>query len=341
MLYNIRRMSYDPRSILAIDITPFGRSLSLLPTVRTLRTAYDKTFIAVAANRGRCELLTAQNLADEVIDLGPIKAGEQGAGTSLKRMAQLVRKARRSDYDLALDFSPRVETQALTRVFLKCRTITPSRLSNILDTLLGRKGRGRRSSDHASEYENVLGQLGLKIQDPGRLIEVPEDEHAKFEQRLARHGSRGGEPIVVLHASNAGEAFEWPVEHFMELASRLVNNYGARIVAIDDPASDSFTDAVGKLLPGKGIKIASPRALELAAACARGSIVVTDDPGLAALCEMVGTPVLEIADAPTAPRSPSHRIVQGSSRGRVEVEEVYSLACEMLQESRTVSLFHR
>ena len=341
MLYNAWHMSHDPRSILAIDTTAFGRSLSLLPAIRTLRAAYDKTFIAVAANRGLCELLTTRNLVDEVIDLGPIRTGEPGAGSSLKRMAQLIRKARRSDYDLVLDFSPRVETQALARFFLKTRTITPSRLSNILDALLGRKGRGWRSSDHASECENVLGQLGLRIQDTDRLIEVPEDEHAKFEQRLARHGSRGGEPIVVLHASNAGESFEWPIEHFMELASRLVNNFGARIVAIDDPASDSFTGAVGKLLPGKGIKIASPRALELAAACARGSIVVTDDPGLAALCEMVGTPVLELADAPTLSRSPSHRIVQGSSRRRIEVEEVYTLACEMLQESRTVSLFHR
>ncbi|HYP27526.1 MAG TPA: glycosyltransferase family 9 protein [Blastocatellia bacterium] len=334
-------MSYAPRSILVIDTSPFGRSLSLLPSVRALRAAYPKTFITVAVNRGMSELLTAQKLADEVIDLGQIKSGEQGPGASLKRLAQLVRKARRDDFDLVLDFSPRLETQALTRLFLRGRTITPSKLSNILDSLLGRRERGWRSADHGSECESVLSQLGLRCQEPGLLIEVPEDEHAKFEQNLERHGSRGGEPIVILHASNSGETFEWPVAHFAELASRLASNYGARIVALDDPACDGFTDAVGKLMPGGGIKMCAPRALELAAACARASIVVTDDSGLAALCGTVGTPVIELADFPAPSHSRSHRVVQGSSRGRIEVEEVYSLACEMLRESRTVSLFHR
>jgi len=224
---------------------------------------------------------------------------------------------------------------------MKSRAITPSKLANIMDALMGRRDRGWGRTDHGSECENVLRQLGLRIQEGGPSIEVPEEEHARFEQKLTKHGSRGGEPIVILHASSAGEKFEWPIGNFLELASRLVNNYGARIVAVDDPASDSFTGAVGRLLPGKGIKIRSPRALELAAACSRGSIVVTDDAGLAALCGMVKTPVLEIADAPSASRSPGHRIVQGSSRGRIEVEEVYALACEMIQESRSVSLFHR
>lgn len=334
-------MSYAPRSILAIDASPFGRSLSLLPSVRALRAAYPKTFIAVAANRGVSELLTAQKLVDEVIDLGNIRAGEQGPGASLKRVAQLARRARKDDFDLVLDFSPRLETQALARFFLRGRVVTPSKLSNILDSLLGRKERGWRASDHRSECDSVLSQLGLRSQESGPLIEVPEDEHAKFEQNLERHGSRGGEPIVILHAANAGGALAWPVENFAELASRLVSNYGARIVAVDDPASHSFTGAVGKLLPGKGIKMSAPRALELAAACARGSIVVTDDSGLAALCETVGTPVIELSDTPALSNSRGHRVVQGSSRGRIEVEEVYSLACEMLQESRTVSLFHR
>jgi hypothetical protein len=56
----------------------------------------------------------------------------------------------------------------------------------------------------------------------------------------------------------------------------------------------------------------------------------------------MGTPVLEISDD-TAAKSSSkaHRVVQGSSRARVATDEVYEIACEMLQASRSETLFRR
>ncbi|HVG22158.1 MAG TPA: hypothetical protein VNI02_24190, partial [Blastocatellia bacterium] len=131
-------MSYQPRSILVADMSPFGRSLFLLPAIRSLRAAYPKTFIAVATSAGTCQLLEATGLIDEAIDLGVIKASSDGSyAGALKRAARLYRRARRLQFDLVIDFSPRLETQALFRFIVRARTITPSRMPRVIEMLLG------------------------------------------------------------------------------------------------------------------------------------------------------------------------------------------------------------
>lgn len=327
----------QPRSLLAIDASPFGRSIALLPVVRSLRTAFPNAFITVATSTGTCELLSVTGLVDETIDLGVIKPTESGGANAFKRIARLFKQARR-DYDLALDFSPRIETQMLTRLIVRARTITPSRLPHIIELLIA--GAGRRGGGHATDYENVLRQIGIGPGDSQFRVALPVEAHDEFERLLERKGSRGGEPIVVLYSASAGGANAWPVESFGEIGQRLANNFGARIVVADEPSDNSFTEAVAGLLPPTAIKLASPRSLELAAAIARASLVITDEAGLARLASEMGTPVIEIAESrDIAAMTPSHRIVCGSSRSRVGADEVFELACEMIQDSRSASLF--
>src|ERR1051325_7814831 len=120
----------QPRAILAIDTTPFAHSLPLLAAIRALRTDLPETYGAVAATPGLGELLAAARLADETIDLGVIKPHEGGDG--LKRLVRLFKRARRRDYDLVLDFSPKLDTQVLSRLVVRARTVMPTRLPRLL-----------------------------------------------------------------------------------------------------------------------------------------------------------------------------------------------------------------
>jgi ADP-heptose:LPS heptosyltransferase len=329
-------MRYQPRSILAIDVSPFGRSIALLPVIRALRSAFANTFIAVATSTGTSELLAATGLADETIDLGLVNASKGGGG--LKRLIRLFNRTSRREYDLVLDFSPRLETQMLSRLVVRGRTITPSRLPHVIELLIG--GAGRRASGRATDYESVLRQVGIGLSEARLAVSLPDEAHAQFERLLERKGSRGGEPIVVLYAANVADAHGWPVESFGEIGQRLANNFGARIIAADEPTDNSFTEAVSALLPQTAIKLASPGALELAAALARASLVITDETGLARLASEMSTPVIEIVEAMnSSPYSKSHRAIGGSSRVRVSADDVYEAASEMIQDSRSASLF--
>jgi ADP-heptose:LPS heptosyltransferase len=327
-------MLYPARSILAIDLSPFGRSLGLLPAIKAVREAYPATFLVVAATTGTCELIAAANLADETIDLGVIKA--VGNASGLKRSLTLARRSRRYNFDLILDFSPRLETMLVSSLLLRARTITPSSIPRAIEFFLKFGGRQLRSDDYAS----VLKQIGIKPE--GNFQFAPSvEEDSRFEQFLARGGSRGGELIVLLYATGAQGTRGWTFEAFAEVGTRLANNFGARIIAADQPADREFTDAVGKLF--SSLMLVAPRAPFLIAALARASIVVTDDGALARLAAGVGTPVIELGDsrADQRPLSERHRVVRANRSARVSTDEVYEIACEMIQESRSTSLFDR
>jgi ADP-heptose:LPS heptosyltransferase len=326
-------MQQPPRAILAIDTAPFADSLSLLAAIRALRIAMPQTFVAVAAATGVGELLAATRLADETIDLGVIKSHQGSDG--LKRLARLFKRTRQREYDLVLDFSPKLDTQVLSRFVMRARTVMPARLPRVLDLLIG----GPRGG--ASEYGAVLRQIGVELRDERLGIIVPADEHAQFEKLLERSGSRGGEPIVVLYAADASHESGWPVGAFVEIGQRLANAFGARIVALDEPGDGGFTTAIGARLPKSAIKLTAPRAFQFAAATARASLVVTDATGAAQMATDVGTPVIEITENQNASRATSdfHRLVRGPSRARISTDEVYELACSLIQSSRSAQLF--
>ncbi|MEK6286423.1 MAG: hypothetical protein AABO57_11830 [Acidobacteriota bacterium] len=337
-------MPYPAHSIMAMDLSPFGRSIALLPAMRALRTSYPEAVLVAAAPNGTCELLSGCGLVDETIGLGVIKLPDRAYAGALKRLVSLLRRSRRYNFDLVLDFSPRLETQIVSRMILRARVFAPSRLPRVIETLLGLGGMPR-SAGHSglSDYSNVLRKAGVEMIDERLRIIPPVEEDARFEHRLASSGSRGGELIVLLYASNSGSRRGWPVASFGEIGMRLANNLGARIVAADEPSDGAFTNDVSALLPPGAIKLAEPRALELAAAIARASIVITDERAIAQIASELNTPVIEVADTVTleAASSGTHRIAQASPASHVSTDEVYEIACEIIQESRSASLFQR
>lgn len=332
---------HPARSILAIDSSPFGQSLAALPAMRALRASYPNAFILAAAADGTAELLMDGAAVDETIEMGVIKTSDGGRPGALKRALRLAGRVRRHSIDLVLDFSSALETQIVARLVVRARTITPSQFPRAIEILMGLAPRtGDRG---ASAYQSVLRQIGVELSDLHLAVSHSAGEDERFEQLLLRSGSRGGEPIAMLFAASPGDRRGWPVESFGEIGSRLANNFGARVVCADQPADESFTDAIYALLPNGAIKLAKPHALELAAALARASVVITDAPAIAQLASERDTPVIEVADSgpDEAAQSQTHRIVRGSSRRRVSTDEVFDIACQMIQESRSASLFQR
>ena len=331
------------RSILVLETSQFGSALALLPAVRALRASYPKALLVAATSTGICELLNASALVDDTIELKAIKSPNPEYFDSLKRLAALIKGTRRYNFDLVLDFSPRLETQIASRLILRSRTITPSRPSRVIELLIGWAGAKFIRQSGSSKYDNVLSQAGVDFDDTSVRVEVPEQEHARFEQRLVKAGSRGGELLALLHSSNPNDTSSWPVGSFAELAGRLSNTFGARIIAVDEPSDRTFTDALTPLLPAGAIRLVEPSAFEFVAAIARASLVITDQTMVARIASEMGTPAIEIADtiASRIASTAEHRVLEGPSRKRVTPDEAYEAACEMIHKSRSPGLFQR
>src|SRR5215471_3856491 len=310
-------MNYSPRSMLALDSSPFGRSLNLLPVMRALRESFPQAYLGVAAHVGTCETLQVQGLVDTTISLGVVKFPGSGAD-AIKRAWRLVRKVRGYNFDLVLDFAPRLETQLISRLVLGAPVLSPVRLPRAFSRILEFAGAPRSFGQNARDnYSSVLRQLKVEIRDNQFGMVIPPEEDRLFEQRLYSNGFRGGEILVLLYASNPENGRGWPVAAFGEISTRLANNFEARTVVADQPSDDSLIRGVEALLPQGAIKLSEPRAFEVFAAIARASVVITDDPAIAQIAEELSTPAIEISDShSTRSSSSSHRIVSSSSRGR-------------------------
>src|SRR5215510_8127481 len=334
-------MRYSARSILALDVSPFGRSLSLIPATRALRASFPQAYLGVAAHIGTCEVLQAQRLVDMAIPLGVVKLPATGPD-AIKRGWTIMRQARGYSFELILDFSPRLETQLISRIVLGVPVLSPGRLPGAIGRLFEFGGVRPGGSSALTDYSSVLRQLNVEIQDERIEVLTPSEEDEMFEKRLYSSGSRGGEMVDLIYAANPESARGWPVAAFGEIATRLANNFSARIVIADEPYDNALTRRLGGWLPSGAIKLVQPRASEVFAAIARATVVITDEAVIAQIASELSTPAIEIRDSLTTMRSsPSHRIVTGSSRGRVSVQEVFDVACEMIQENRSRSLFQR
>jgi ADP-heptose:LPS heptosyltransferase len=335
-------MGYPTRSILSLDVSPFGRSLNLMPVMRALRSSFPQAYLGVAAHTGTCEALQALGLIDMTIPLGVVKLPVSGRA-AIKRGWTLARRVRGYNFDLVLDFSPRLETQLISRLVLGAPVLSPGRLAGAFGRFLEFSGAVRSPGAPAlADYSSVLRQLNAEIQDTRIGIVTSPEEDAMFEQRLHSSGSRGGEMLVLLYAANPESVRGWPVAAFGEIATRLANNFNARIVVADEPSDNSLTQRLDGWLPLGAIKLVQPRALEVFAAIARASVVITDEVAIAQIASELSTPAIEIRDSLSRmAATSSHRIVSGSSRGKVSVEEVFDVACEMIQENRSRSLFQR
>jgi ADP-heptose:LPS heptosyltransferase len=322
-------MIYPARAILIIEVSSFGDSLRLNDAARAVRAEYPNARIEAASSTGICQLLSAGGLVNETIDLGVL--GHDGP-SALRRLVRLLRHTRKHNFDLILDFSPRVDTQLLSRLFLRAQVISPSQLPRVLQVVAGL---GIIQDNEETRYDDVLARLGL-ASTRHRVFEPSREDNEQFEAKLKRSGSRGGEPLVMLYSpSSAGR--RWPIACFADVGGRLTNSFGARVIAADEPGDRRFTTHLSPLLQPRAIRLSEPSAPELIAAAARASLLITDDAGFGELAAELGSPLIELSEDPGGSASRDHRILGIAS----SADEVFDTACEIIQKTRTESLFRR
>src|SRR5262249_48569186 len=146
-------MAQTLRSVLAIDAAPFGASVRLLAAMRALRESMPEAFIAAAAATGTAGLFRATGVGDDTGALGVITGSHPPVELQqvLKRSLRLFQRTRRRNFDVVLDFSPRLETQMWSRFVMRTRTVSPARLPRVLEILL--QARRPASED---PYERVM-----------------------------------------------------------------------------------------------------------------------------------------------------------------------------------------
>lgn len=340
-------MSSDSLNILIVHIAGLTQTALALPALRSLRSHFPQSRITIVSSTIAADLLKLAEVADEILPLGRFKYAEMIKPRTLYRGAKIWNELRNSNYDLAIELKSGPESAIVLQLANPRSRLGQSRVSK------GRGGLGilaervrqilvQRPPVHihlAHEYLKLLEPLNVRPVESEPRLTTDRAADALIEKLLQKHRVQLGELLIGVHPGAGGSRQRWPLERFASIASRMINNYGARILVFAGPHESGDAKKLSALLPAKrAITIESPKLAEFASAAARLSLLVANLSGPAHLAAAVGTPVVAVS----ATSNPSaedllgkrHEQIRGSHLTLISEEEVYEAACRLLKMNR-------
>ena len=300
----------DFKNILVFSPNWIGDTIMALPMVAGLRTTLPTARLVVVANPRVAPLWKNNPNIDQLWSL------ETTGGRGWLNQLRLFPTIKHGDFDVALILPHDFASAAVTwfaRVPVRVGAAVGGR--GALLTHTPSNHRDQRHRPLIENYLNFLRQIGL---EPGGSTPALSIDHAAqivADKNLADHGIRPGDRIIGLAPGAIyGPAKRWPTERFAELADRLAQEYGAKVLVLISPKEQ---------LLGREIRSLTRQAplfwdrsfplLEVAALMKRCHLFIANDSGPMHMAAAVGTPVIAIfgstSPAWTAPAGTGHMIL--------------------------------
>ena len=171
-----------------------------------------------------------------------------------------------------------------------------------------RRGERRHQLDDYSALLAAMDAPTVADQLPTMTIPVSARERAR--QRLHNAGVRLDRPIFGLHAGGLyGQAKHWGDDRYGELADRLLEA-GHSVVLLTSPSERAQAEAIAATRDDLPVIGHDGDVLQLAAAIAHCSVVVTNDSGPLHLATALAVPSVSIF----GPTDPGRTVIPGASR---------------------------
>lgn len=292
--------------IVVVRLTALGDSLLAAPALRALKEAHPEARLTFVTGAPQAPLFEGLPYVDEVAPL--VRTEPLGAFAARVRGADPI--------DLFVDLQHKART-ALLGTLLHPRRRVAFRRRDLVGGLRALVGRDTvLAGRHAvGLYLDALAPAGVEPPpgDGARPVELVVPDVAR-SAAAARLGPEGGAPWVAVAPGARWASKRWPPERFAEVARRLAEGRGVRIVLVggpdDAPAAAAFEAALGRPPDAQTLDLALP---EVAAVLDRCALLVAGDTGPAHLAAGLGVPVVSLfgptAPSRWAPTSPGSRVV--------------------------------
>ncbi len=285
------------RNILIIKLRHVGDVLLSTPVLRALRETYPDARLTMLVNRGT-EGVLAHNP-----DVNDILFVEKG---SFRSQVEFVLGLRKKRFDCVVDL-----TDGDRSALISLAVGAPVRVGFNAEhrwrgLLYSAVAKPRPTDRHRVEYDlSTLRALGLDPKPGTPAVYVSQAEAQTVEQWLQEAGLASLEeaPLLVLLQPGARYSLKvWPHERYAQLADRLVESFGCRILLGGDQREREIAELVARQARCAPTVVAGRFSLmEFAALAKRCALFVGNDGGAMHVAAAVGTPVVALF-GPTYPQ---------------------------------------
>lgn len=343
-------MKTTPQNILILHIAGLEETVLALPALRSLRSHLPEARITIVSSPAGAELLGLAGCVDRVLAVGRFRHGEIFNPATFYRSAGILDELRHSPYDLAIEFESSPESAIiLSAARPRERYRAGSGPSGGVGLLLDRVSdllRPRIHRHKAHAYLKCLEPLGVRPLEPEPRLKTVRDSDEAIDRMLQKQGAMLGDLLIGIHPGAGSARQRWPLERFASVASRLINNFNARILIFSGPRERATARRVARMLPAKSsIVIKSPKLADFISAVARLSLLIANHSGPAHVAAAVGTPVV----VASVSSDPSDHDILGSRVEHIRAphvemideEEIFEAACRLLKVNRARFLGER
>ncbi len=310
-------------------INPFGIGdvLFTTPAIRAIKQSQPDSRISFWCNERAAGILKSVPDVEGIFALsrGDLKKiFEQSFFSGVKKALNLFFKIKKEHFDVALDFS------------LDHRYGCVSKFSGIKKRIgLNYRNRGRFLTDkidiqdgysgkHVVEYYlDLLKFLNIKPKEKRLFLTVSDTDKMKSSLLLESFGLKENDLLIGI-APGAGASWgknakfkHWPVIRFAQLAERITEVFGAKVLILGSPSERPIAEAISYSMKKKPVDLVGRITLEeLPAVISNLKLLVANDGGVLHIAVALGIktvsifgPVDERVYGPY-PESPAHIVIK-------------------------------
>jgi len=274
------------KRILLSRVDKIGDLILTTPAIEVVRKNFPNSFISFLSGVETEALIKNNPYLDEVITLDK-KGKHKGILGFLKILSQI----RKRKFDLAINFHP------ANRVHLLCFL---SRISSRVgyDWKLGRlnnykvkhiKQLGKRSE---ADYNfDLLARIGINEVSHNQTIIVDRSALSRIDNDL-RNKNIGN--FIIIHPGASCKSKLWPLENFIALAKKIIEEKHLKIIFILGPYESSMKKDIEDGL-GSDIRIYQDLKLEdLIALLFKADVLISNDSGPMHIADAFSKPLIAI-----------------------------------------------
>jgi len=292
--------------ILIIRLSAIGDVVHTLPAVHLLKKQFPACRITWAVEEVAADLVACYEGIEDVIVskrtawMAALRRGNALAACT--EAAAFLRRLRRDEFDLVLDFQGLFKSGLLAGLARGKRTIGFAHAREGATLFYTEKAPAPDFSEHAIvRHMGLVRYLGIR-DDTVVFSPLWGDREQESVARLAGfQGRQDAKPLIVVHSFSTWPTKCWDAGRVATVCDGLIARYDARIVFAGTAADQAQVSGIMSAMKGPADNLAGRTTLrELACLLARSSLMVTMDSGPMHLACAVGVPVVALF-GPTAP----------------------------------------
>lgn len=278
------------KRILIVRTDRIGDVLLSTPVIKSLRDSFPSTYIAMMVSPYSKDIVDGNPYLDEVIIYD--KDGKHRSWRKSMKFASNLKKKR---FDLAIILHPTNRVHLVTFFAGIPKRVGYNRKLGFLltDRIKHIKQLGEK---HELEYNlDLLRYLGLEPQDQTTFMPLKPESERWVEELLEEEGLKKSDKLLAIHPGASCPSKIWLNERFAEVADRLIEKYGFKVLVISGPGDITLAQKVISQMLYAAINLAGKTSVsQLASLLKRCRLFISNDSGPVHIASAVGTPVISI-----------------------------------------------